>query len=276
MVGHNLTLFAPPPIFIVLYTDELFVRIMTKSNVNGYNHVYNECEHRSDESTLLRQFDCKADSNGVKNNSTSIAHIYISQFPFAVDNDNIFPPERAHETANCSNQNVRNQKFYAWKLLEKALANSLGLNIETLDIKRNENGKWQCSACYFSLSHSGSLVAVAVSKKPIGVDIEKYVPDRFSQALENRIVTKLESATIRNLDKLHRAQYLSKLWTQKEAIFKLSDNKSFQPKCIETSKSLATTKTVLCGDERYFITVASDDVERAVFQCTDDIELIDF
>ena len=192
-----------------------------------------------------------------------IVHVYIARFPFPVDEEKIFPPARADEIEHCSNPDVRREKYYVWKLLGKALMRSFGLNLEDLELFRTENGKWECSACYFSLSHSGNFAAVAVSGKPIGVDIEKCDESRFTDALAGKIATKRE---LEELDCLgdSRGAALNALWTQKEAVFKLLGNKAFQPRRIEVSEYVTVTKTVQSEDERYFVTVASEDADQAI------------
>ena len=214
-----------------------------------------------------------SDKTGIENERISGVHVYVARAPFAVEDEKIVPVERAEEIAGCTNSEVRRQKFYAWKLLEKALLNSFGLKIEELKITRSENGKWECPLLSFSLSHSGDMVAVAVSGKPIGVDIEKRDLSRFTDALAEKTVTKSEEEALSRLSN-DRAAALNALWTKKEAIFKLSGGKSFQPKRIETAEYTTVTKLVQSATERYFITVASEDAERAKFH-GDGLEFID-
>lgn len=231
----------------------------------GYDIIHNNCEHFANECAFGERFSSMTENLRMKFRSIPVVHVYVEKFPFCIADETILPPERQKEIDSCSNPKVRSEKFYAWKLLEKALIHSLGLKLENLGVTRNKNGKWGCSSCYFSISHSGDLVAVAVSRKPVGVDIEKRDETRFTDALEDKIVSKREAAALQRLEE--RGTALNALWTKKEAIFKLDGEKSFQPKQIETSKYTSTTKSIQCGEERYLITVASDDAEQAVFYC---------
>ena len=210
----------------------------------------------------------------VKTASKANTAVYVTKFPFCLRDDKIVPPERAEEIESCSNTKVKAQKYYAWKLLEMALLHSLGLNIENLDLRRNKSGKWECAKCYFSLSHSGDYVAVAVSEKPVGVDIEKQDKSRFTDALADKILTECEAAAISRLNDEERKVALNIIWTKKEAIFKLEGGKAFQPKQTETSKYSTRTKTLSCGTASYIITVASDDAENTIFYC-DGAEITD-
>ena len=175
-------------------------------------------------------------------------HVYVAHIPFKVDNKKI-TPARAEEIESCADERVRQQKFYVWKLLERALS-QLGLSIEKLDIRRTDSGKWECPECFFSLSHSGNFVAVAVSGEPVGVDIEKFDEPRFNRSLAEKILTAREKGDISPND-------LIALWTKKEAVFKLSGGKAFIPKNIETADFPTVTKTIDSDDGSYFITVAS-------------------
>ena len=206
---------------------------------------------------------------------TSVIHVYVARFPFQVSDEKIFPPARAEEIESCSNPDVRRQKYYLWKLLENALMHSFGLKIEKLNIWRSSCGKWECEECCFSLSHSNDFVAVAVSEKPIGVDIEKCDELRFTEALAKRITTAPENDKINSLEKSVQGKALNILWTKKEAVFKLLGNKAFQPSDIETSEYASVTKEFKCEDEQYIITVASKDAKGAVFRCAERLEFVD-
>ena len=200
--------------------------------------------------------------NGVKKSNIFVC---VSRFPFDVDDEKISPSARAEEIEGCLSPNVRLQKFYAWKLLERALSR-LGLSIEKLDIRRTDSGKWECPDCFFSLSHSGNFVVAAVSGEPVGVDVERFEEPRFNSALAKKITTERERGDI-------SPRALAALWTRKEAIFKLSGGKSFIPKSIEAADCPTVTKTFGCEDESYFISVASPTAEKAEFISLNDLEV---
>lgn len=238
----------------------------------GYDILRNNCEHFANECAFGEKFSSMTESLRAKFRAIPVVHVYVARFPFPVDEEKIFPPERADEIDRCSNPDVRREKYYAWKLLEKALMRSLGLNLKNLDIVRTENGKWECSACCFSLSHSGNFAAVAVSRKPIGVDIEKCDESRFTESFTKKIATERECEALDRLKERQAA--LNELWTKKEAVFKLLGDKTFQPSNIEVSEYVTVTKVVQSEDERYFVTVASEDAERADFRCAEKLEIV--
>ena len=234
----------------------------------GYDIIHNNCEHFANECAFGEHYSSMTENLRTSFRSIPLVHVYLARFPFSVENDEIFPLERAAEIDRCSDARVRREKYYAWKLLEKALMRSLGLKLRDLQLVRTESGKWECSQCCFSLSHSGNIAAVAVSRKPVGVDIEKRDEARFSDALAAKILTAGEREKLEAY-KDSRGAALNALWTKKEAVFKLSGGRGFQPGSIEVSEYKTVTKEVESGGERYFITVASEDVGQAQFRCED-------
>ena len=254
--------------------DKTVAAARSRLGEKGYDIIHNNCEHFANECAFGEKFSSMTESLRERFRAIPIVHVYVSRLPFEVENDRIVPQERADEIAGCSNPDVRSRKYYVWKLLERALLNSFGLKLDELKITRSENGKWECPSYCFSLSHSGDMVAVAVSRKPVGVDIEKCDYSRFTDALAEKTVTKSEGEALSRFES-GRAAALNALWTKKEAIFKLSGGKAFQPKRIETSQFSTVTKTVRVANESYFISVASEDADRANFR-GDGLEFINY
>ena len=204
-----------------------------------------------------------------RKNDTRV-HVFVARIPLSAEGK-IASHERAKEIESCTSSEVRRQKFAVWKLLERALFEALGLKIGELDLTRTENGKWECSACKFSLSHSGEVVAVAVSEEAVGVDVEKYDPPRFAPLVE-KIATADEYADLCRLKEGERGEALNVLWTRKEALFKLRGGKTFLPKSVETQGCGFITKSVVCGGERYFLSVACEDPESVDFRLEEGVD----
>lgn len=237
----------------------------------GYDILHNNCEHFANQCAFGEKFSSMTENLRAKFRAIPVVHVYVASFPFGVESDKIFPAARAKAIESCSNPKVRQEKYYAWKLLENALMHSFGLKIKELNIKQSGNGKWQCDSCCFSLSHSENFVAVAVSRKPIGVDIELCDSARFTYALAEKITTRYESDKLTSLGDL-RGVALNALWTKKEAIFKLLGDKAFQPKNIEASQHNTVTKIFKSGERQFFVTVASEDAAQAVFRSLENLE----
>ena len=202
-------------------------------------------------------------------------HVYVARIPFVVESEEIFPPERAKEIETCSNEKVRQSKYYVWKLLESALMRSFGLKMKDVHFTQTASGKWECPECCFSLSHSGDLVAVALSQNSIGVDVEKKDEARFTETLAKKILTEREEKAYSGLEQTARSAALNAIWTKKEALFKCTGEGAFIPRNVETAEAVFAIREIVCGDKRYLLTIASQDAPHAVFRCGEGLQLLE-
>ena len=186
-----------------------------------------------------------------------ICDVYVRKFPFSIESEKIFPPLRAKEIVSCKNEKVKKEKFYVWKLLEEGLLQTLGLDIKTL-LFQKENGKWSCENCYFSLSHSGDLAAVAISTKPVGIDVEKLDTARFEKLKDDVMLTGKENYARQN------AEIKNRLWTVKEAIFKRNGQGRYKPSSIETDNVKVKTEVFFVEEQGYILSVACDVTPRFI------------
>ena len=72
--------------------------------------------------------------------------------------------------------------------------------------------------CFVSISHSGNMVAVCTSDKPIGIDIEKIDEKKDIVKLSNRVFRGKELETFKNNP---TPDLFYEIWTQKEAYSKI-------------------------------------------------------
>lgn len=194
----------------------------------------------------------------------TVLDVYVCKFPFEVENHSIFPRERLEEINAVSNAQLKEQKFYAWKLLEYALKRSFGSDIKTVKFTK-QNGKWTCDEYKFSISHCNDVLAVAVSRENVGVDVELVNPARFKMDLARKICAERELINLLLLNENERALKLNAMWTVKEAAFKRLGGKTFVPSRIEISTETHTTKQLRCGNKTYFLSVASLYADKAEF-----------
>ncbi len=148
-------------------------------------------------------------------------------------------------------------KENALELLEYALMRSLGLNAANVAFDKTADGKWTCRECEFSLSHKDDLVAVAVSRSPVGIDIEKIDAERFDEKLQARILTPAERSALSRLAASERSLRANILWTEKEALFKRDNGKLFAANKLETANSHCKTIIVKSGEVGYYLSVVS-------------------
>lgn len=172
----------------------------------------------------------------------------------------VYPPQRQSEIDRCSNEGVRLEKYTAWKLLEVAVRQSVGLPMETVAFSKNAYGKWSCEDFFFSISHSGGAVAVAVSDKPVGVDIEAV--KRYRDGIESKILTRSEGILLGELDTQAAEEYIIRKWSEKESIFKTLDLRGFEPLKIETSLYPVTSRVLEISGKNFILSVCSEDIEN--------------
>ena len=93
------------------------------------------------------------------------------------------------------------------------------LGVREKDLMYGPHGKPSCPACgkEFSLSHSGELILLAVSDRPVGADIEKIGEIRRNVA---RRVFLPEELNWMEGDKTLETERFYRLWTLKESVMK--------------------------------------------------------
>lgn len=81
-----------------------------------------------------------------------------------------------------------------------------------------ENGKPVADNCFVSISHSGNMVAVCTSEKPIGLDIELIDEKRNLEKLSKRVFCGKELEIFNNSPTVEQ---FYEIWTKKEAYSKI-------------------------------------------------------
>lgn len=199
--------------------------------------------------------------------SNSVA-VYLSRTSSAKDLADIYPLERKEEILNCSSKKVIDEKYSSWKLLEKALKKQWSVELKDAQPKKTANGKWVIKGGYFSLSHSCGVVAVALSKMPVGVDIElDFLP---KDNLEKRILTEKELGVFYSLKEQDKAGFLSAVWTKKESVFKMLGVGNFSPNQIEYENYFTATKKASLLGKNFYISVATEgqsEIEYFTIDC---------
>lgn len=180
-------------------------------------------------------------------------------------NGEISHPLRAAEISAARNVKVREQKLFAWKLLEFAYSDTFGKAFPDDAVIKDENGKWKSTddSFFFSLSHTDGACAVAIGTSSCGVDIEGFDGTRFNEKIAKKILCDGEFAEYQRLSAPERPAFCAEKWTQKESIFKKIGGQSFAPKSIVTSEHKVFTKAVSLCNKVFLLSVCSDDADRA-------------
>ncbi|MBE6534249.1 MAG: 4'-phosphopantetheinyl transferase superfamily protein, partial [Ruminococcaceae bacterium] len=121
---------------------------------------------------------------------------------------------------------------------------------------KGKNRKWSCEGFEFSLSHSGEALAVVISDRAVGVDVER-IRVRDVNRMAEYMLTESERAEYENVFDNERVEWLIRKWCQKEAIFKSFDEEIFAPKRIETAEFFTLVTDFELENEKYILAVAS-------------------
>ncbi len=91
----------------------------------------------------------------------------------------------------------------------------LAMGVENLWYDRN---KPMADNCFVSISHSGDMVAVCTSDKPIGIDIEKINTTRNLEKLSKRV---FKGQELTFFEENPTPEIFYEIWTKKEAYSKI-------------------------------------------------------
>lgn len=224
----------------------------------GYNLIHNNCEHFVYQCVFGVKKSVQEEEARRRWNSRPICDVYVAEIPVGLVVESVYPPERNREIENTPHEGLRQQRFLVWKLLEYAIGRSFNLKMSDLRFSQNRFGKWTCEKVWFSLAHTESFVAVAVSNSPIGVDLENipvFLEKHSSSALEalEKIATANEWGSLSGREPTD----VLTLWVKKESVFKCSGNGRFRPYEIDTTDALLSCRKLnlneplllaLCGE----------------------------
>ena len=182
--------------------------------------------------------------------------VYISSIPKELVIKPLASLVRNEEISKASNERLKKEKYFVWRLLEYAISNSLGLNAENIKFEKLDSGRWRTAEFEFSLSHTDGAVAVAISSEPVGIDIELVKKPR-SRSFAERILTASELIKYESVTPAEREEYLIGKWTSKEAYFKSLHLSEFLPSMEVGADSKIQTKSVVFNGNRYIYSVAT-------------------
>lgn len=228
----------------------------------GYHILHNNCEHFANECVSGEHFSAQTDALRRQFADLRPVEVYTAVIPQG-DIGEVLPKMRQEQIENTTHEGVKRQRYFVWKLLELALKRSYGYEIKDLEFSREENGKWTYRECFFSLSHTKDAVAVAVSRKPVGVDLE-CTDHPVRPGLAEKILTEEE----KNLPREDENQFLLEMWCAKEALFKAGNDQAFQPQKISALSGVKTQK-VQIGEKEYVLAVAGEGLQNLKFYHTE-------
>ncbi len=164
----------------------------------------------------------------------SKVYVFLSECDYNAPLAELFPAARGEEIANTKNQRLRCEKQGVWQLLTFAL-DRLGQSIESVKPYKTDCGKWCSDSLYFSLSHSDSLLGVAISSEPVGIDIENIEDFATRYSDSSHLSGFLDKIRTDNEDNTPIVSNLLSLWTAKESIYKMLGEGTFSPSKLDTT-----------------------------------------
>lgn len=161
-------------------------------------------------------------------------------------------------------------------LIKKVLAKILGVTIQKIELKIVGNGRVEIAApvvdLSFNLSHSGNLVVLAASNRPIGIDVE-YLKRRNFDEIAAEIFEPKQIKILSGLDDEKSRQCLFyELWTRREALIKSFGASVFNHKIF--ADDFCEVITLAIFEEVILSTVIQH--PRTDYVRNNQVELIDF
>jgi len=138
------------------------------------------------------------------------------------NNQKILSAEELNRAESFFSESLRLNYITAHAFLRNVLSYYIGVEPAEIVFKKDINKKpliaYPPASVHFNLSHSGDAVAVAVSKYPVGVDIE-HIKQNFNF---NEIIRSYFSSKERKLitDSPELPIQFFRLWTRKESLLK--------------------------------------------------------
>lgn len=249
--------------------EQIVAYARSKIGTRGYHILYNNCEHFANECVSGTHVCRQAEDVRAIFRNLPIVDVYIAALPKDAAVGHLPCKARMQEINSVSNERVRREKYFVWQLLCYALERSFGLRGKKLDFVKESFGGWSVGDLSVSLSHSKGALAVAVSRAPVGIDIEPIRTPR-SEKFAEHIMNEAELAGYRSLPTNEQEERLIEMWTAKEAIFKSKHLPAFIPNQNDTlTESYRTNRTTVEGEE-YVWSVATATPERIrVFENVD-------
>lgn len=181
--------------------------------------------------------------------------VYVKMLDFVSE-------EKREKIANIKSSENQLQTLMAEVLLRVILCTRFGMENKNIAFNRDSNGKPYLNKeqVHFNISHSKNQVAVAISQRNVGVDLEK-IRDVNVKLIE-RYFTEKEKEYI-SINKINWQTRFFEVWTKKEAFLKMS-GLGIRVKLdeLETGEFAAVKTFNLDG---FVLSVCSDDQDIYIF-----------
>lgn len=172
----------------------------------------------------------------------------------------LLPEERLKKTDRLRNKDMAKKYLLSSAFLQYGLSDALGIPMKAITYVYGEygkpgivyKGKDMRGRIDFNLSHSGKYAVLAVSDRPVGIDVERLKSDRA--AVAQRFFCKEEYEDILETEGLERDGRFLQYWTMKEAYVKRTGNGLNTPLNSFLISRKENELSVVAGEHIYFST----------------------
>lgn len=267
----EVAVFSPAERALMPARDEAIKAAKARIGEGGYNIIHNNCQHFATECVVGRRHSEQGDAVREKIRSLPVLHVYLARIPDDAPMTPVSNRERQCELDGITNERVKKEKYFAWRLLEYALYRSFGKKIDNLELHRAESGRWICPDLYLSISHTDGAVAIALSRTPVGIDIE-CTGEKKAERYAERILSKREYSEYLSSAESERSACFTEIWCKKESIFKMKDDPKVTVDMIDTHSSPTLVRHIRIGERDITLAVASEITEKV--KILDGIDLL--
>jgi 4'-phosphopantetheinyl transferase len=160
----------------------------------------------------------------------STTDIFVWLLPNLVDEDfesylDVLADDERIRAGNYAFEADRNRFVIGRGKLRHVLGSICGVPPHSISFKYNQTGKpflqlQREEELYFSVTHSGQIIGIAISSQIIGFDIEQFRVIENMESIASEIFSESEQRQFLLLSKDQRSLAFFILWTKKEALIK--------------------------------------------------------
>ncbi len=193
--------------------------------------------------------------------SCEMIHLFVAAISDRLTVARVGCEERNREIEHTNHPAAKAQKYGVWRLLEQAIERTYGIKKEQLSFEKQPSGRWvitgQEPPICFSLSHCDRAVAVALSRAPVGVDIEPGGRS-LKPALADKVLAPEEKLAYDALASNEQNDYLLRAWVAKESLYKMEGQGTFSPRDMAPDPAKTILQTVELDGRRYAVALSAD------------------
>ena len=155
----------------------------------------------------------------------------------------------------CEKSGMNPNSIIAHGMVKKQLAAFYGIKADGIRFCYSNNGKpYYKDDLKFSISHSGDIVAIAFGKSELGIDVEAIRSRKISPGILRRTAADDEAAAIMKSE--NPLEEFLKMWTVKEAYFKMTGTGILYPNKISADKIKDICNVHTVKTDRYIISTS--------------------